>query len=130
MFQVNEEERGPGRTLRMRERLQASEILPCYNRGTVILGDYDYETLPGVIESCSYSVASVKVTVEFLRWDEESVSMVWIKAELLDSEIIVQVCEPCLLLRCLHNVRECVRFRLYPTNNSNHASLLHSRTQP
>ena len=92
MFQVNEEERGPGGTLRMRERLQASEILPCYNRGTVILCDYDSETLPGVIECCSYSGASVKVYVDLLRWDEDSASMVWIKAALLTSQIIVQVC--------------------------------------
>jgi hypothetical protein len=92
LFQVNDDERGPGGTLRMRERLQASEIVPCFNRGTVILGDYDSETLPGVIQSCFYSGASVKVHVELLLWDEESASMVWIKTELLDSEIIVQVC--------------------------------------
>ena len=106
------------------------EILPCYNRGTVILGDYESETLPGVIECCSYSGASVKVYVDLLRWDADTSSMVWIKTAVHGEAIIMQVCSPCLLLRFLHNVRECVRFRLYPTNNSNHACLLHSRTQP
>ena len=92
LFQVSEEERGPDGTLRMRERLQATEILPCYNRGTVILCDYDSETLPGVIECCSYSGASVKGYVDLLCWDADSSSMVWIKTALLGAKIIMQVC--------------------------------------
>ena len=123
LFQVREEERGPDGTLRMRERLQDSEILPCYNRGTVIVCDYDSETLPGVIQCCSYAGASVKVYVDLLCWDADTSSMVWIKTGVLGAAIIMQVCSPCLLLRFLHNVRECARFRLYPRNCSNHACL-------
>jgi hypothetical protein len=92
LYQVVENEKDSSGTSRLRDRLQASEILPCYTRGTVFVANFKDETRPGVINRCSYEGSLVKIYVDLLRLDTASSSMVWDKVAVSPSQIIMQVC--------------------------------------